>query len=291
MQSIRFILGTIVTLVVLAWTGVQLYAAYTVSSAMYQVNSSIDEAERASQPPVGAYQVENVKGDQALWSGYDALSRIAEPVDERVITFNAYVKLRELLRPGEEKPDADFADVFVNARASAFAEGECARVMKKLASQCLVRYVTAYRVEKGDGVYNIQATLAFVQKDGLGNVKTATQLAYREVRKNLGGQRQGRHGHARRCGAPAREILRGSSARLPQAAQGRGQLRHLPHPDQRLRQAGQRRLAARRRCAILVPAAGGSPDSARCELTEAAATVTLRICEMAGLRRRDSSPF
>lgn len=185
MQSIRFILGTIVTMVVLAWTGVQLYAAYTVSSAMYQVNSSIDEAERASQPPVGTYQVENVKGDQALWPGYEALSKITEPVDDRVITFNAYVKLREFLKPGEERPDADFADVFVNARASAFADGECARVLKKLASQCLVRHVNAYRVDKEDGLYNIQATLAFVQKDGLGNVEAGTRLAYREVSKGL----------------------------------------------------------------------------------------------------------
>ena len=185
MRIFMIIIGAVAGLPVIAGIAAQIYAAVVVADVAYQVNQSIDAIEKADQPPVGAYQVENVKGDQALWSGYDALSRIAEPVDERVVTFNAFVKLRELLRPGEEKPDADFADVFVNARAGAFAEGECARVMKKLASQCLVRYVTAYRVEKEDGVYNIQATLAFVQKDGLGNVKTATQLAYREVGKNL----------------------------------------------------------------------------------------------------------
>ena len=232
MRIFMIIIGAVAGLPVIAGIAAQIYAAVVVADVAYQVNQSIDAIEKADQPPVGAYQVENVKGDQALWSGYDALSRIAEPVDERVVTFNAFVKLRELLRPGEEKPEADFADVFVNARAGAFAEGECARVMKKFASQCLVRYVTAYRVEKEDGVYNIQATLAFVQKDGLGNVKTATQLAYREVGKNLGGKRQGRHGHARLCGAPAREILRGSSAALRQASQGRGQLRDLPHRDQ-----------------------------------------------------------
>jgi hypothetical protein len=184
MQTIRLILGTIVTLVVLAWTGVQLYAAYTVHNAMYQVNSSIAEAERASQPPVGNYQVVNVKDDPSLWGGYEALSKVGEPVEDRVVTFTALVRLRDLLQPGEAKPDADFADVFVNARAGTYADGECARLLKKLASYCKVSYANANRSGQGD-VYNISATLSFVQKDELGKVEETSRLAYREVNNSM----------------------------------------------------------------------------------------------------------
>jgi hypothetical protein len=185
MRILLIAAGVVAGVPTVAAIAAQIYAAVTVAGVAYQINQSIDEIEKADQPPVGAYQVENVTGDEALWSGYNALSRIGEPVDERVITFNAYVKLRELMKPGEERPEPDFADVFVDARASAFAETECARVLKKLASQCVVRNVSTYRVEKDASAYNISVTLGFVQKDPLGKVDEKGRLAYREVSDDL----------------------------------------------------------------------------------------------------------
>ena len=177
MNEIQRIISAIVGLAVLVGLGVNFYAGYQVTSVAYQMNEAIREA---NEPPTGAYNVENVKDDPSLWSGYKALTKVGEPSEERVIAFSVPVRLRDLMKPGEQKPEADFADVFANARAGAFADAECGHVLKKLASRCSVSYANAYRAG-GPGVYTISGTLSFVQKDGLGKIDETARLAYREL--------------------------------------------------------------------------------------------------------------
>lgn len=178
MDQIQRIVGAIVGLAVLVGLGVNFYAGYQVTAVAYRMNEAVREA---SEPPTGAYNVENVKDDPSLWSGYAALTKIAEPSEDRVIAFNVPVHLRDLMKPGEQKPEADFADVFANARAGAFADAECGRVLKKLASRCAVSYASASRAGSEPGLYIMSGTLSFVQKDDLGKVDEAAQLVYREL--------------------------------------------------------------------------------------------------------------
>lgn len=186
MRILLIVLGAFIGLPMIATLGLQLYAAAVVAGVASDVNAAVAEADRAAnQPPSGNYKVENVMADRGLRAGYEALVRIADPVRQRIVGFNAYVDLRDMLQAGEEMPDADFADVFAAARANAFAEAECGRVLKKLASKCEVDHVAAHRARDEDGVYNISATLRFVQKEALGAVDPAARLAYRELRKPL----------------------------------------------------------------------------------------------------------
>jgi hypothetical protein len=165
----------------------QVYAGIVVAGVASDVNTAMKEAEDAGKnPPAGVYKVGNIKAERTLWPGYQALTSISEPVRQRVVAFNAYVSVRDLLKKGEEMPADDLADVFMSARANTYAEAECALVLKKLASQCSVDNVSAYKVRNETGVYNISGRLRFVQKEGLGKVDTAAQLAYREIQANFG---------------------------------------------------------------------------------------------------------
>lgn len=187
MRILLIAIGAFIGLPMVVTLGLQLYAAIVVAGVASDVNAAVVETERAAdQPPSGKYKVENVKADRSLRAGYEALVRVADPVRQRTVGFNAYVELRDMLHAGEEMPDADFADVFASARANAFAEAECGRVLKKLASKCEIDHVAVTRVRNKDDLYNISATLRFVQKDALGAVDPAAQLAYRELRKPLG---------------------------------------------------------------------------------------------------------
>ena len=186
MRALAIIGGVIFGVPALVGIGVQLYAAIVVANVAYDVNKSIAEIEALDQVPTGKYQVENVEGDRSLWSGYAALTRVAEPVDDRVVTFDVVIQIDDLLHPGEAPPEADFVDVFVNARANTVADAECASLLATLASQCTVRATNAYALSVDKGLYNISATLGFVQKEAFGAVKEKAKLAYREINRELG---------------------------------------------------------------------------------------------------------
>lgn len=179
------ILGAIAGLLFLAVGGLQLYSWTVVAGAAYEVDRAMAEAEaEMNNPPAGRFNVVNIETDRLLWDGYEALIKIAEPVRERAVSFNAYVRLKELLKPGEEAPEEDFLEVFASARATAYADAECVRLLTKLASQCAVASATASPVKGEKDLFIVNARLIFVQKDEFGVVETGA-LAYREVKNDF----------------------------------------------------------------------------------------------------------
>jgi len=181
-MSVTKIIGGFAGLLFLAAGGLQLYSWTVVAGAAYEVDRAMAEADAAmNNPPAGGFNVVNIKDDRALWDGYEALVKLREPVRERAVSFNAYVRLKEFLKPGEEAPEKDFLDVFASARATAYADAECARLLVKLARQCAVDSATAAPVRGEKDLFVLNARLSFVQKDEFGTVDEGA-LAYREVK-------------------------------------------------------------------------------------------------------------
>ena len=184
-MSVTQILGGLAGLVFLAAGGLQLYSWTVVAGAAYEVDRAMAEAEAEfNNPPAGEFNVVNVKDDRMLWDGYEALIKVGEPVRERAVSFNAYVRLKELLKPGEDAPDRDFLEVFASARATAYADAECTRLLVKLASQCAVDSATASPVRGEKDVFLVNGRLTFVQKDEFGTAEEGA-LAYREVKADF----------------------------------------------------------------------------------------------------------
>ncbi len=179
-NPLKIFFAVFIGLPIVATVILQLFGTVMMVSVAHQVQSGGSDADR---PVKSKYKVDNVQGDRSLRAGFKALSNVSALSEDRQVSVSTQVALKDLLDPGEAKPDPDFAHVFVKARAPRLAKEECARLRKTLASECVVERATAGKAY--DGLYRVSMTLNFIQRDSFGEVEQADTHSYHEIRERL----------------------------------------------------------------------------------------------------------
>jgi hypothetical protein len=166
--------------------GTQLYVWVTMYGVASQINRSIDEMEQANTPDPSFrpdLEITGTSDGSYVKDGYVAMTSLGKLNDSRVVSVESYVRLEDLLDPGEKLPERDLLSAFTTARAVRVADEECARLLETLASRCVVAYTNASPVE--NGLAQVGVTMKFIQKSDFGSVKADKRASYVEVDQNL----------------------------------------------------------------------------------------------------------
>ena len=172
--------GLLVGAYIVAIVGLQFSGSVIMTATTAKAYRAVTAAEHNPDSEVPSrYEVENIADDRAAQIGFRALSSPDSLMRHRAVHLSTVVSLEDLLEPGEAQPDPDFAELLVKARVSSYGKAECARLMKLLASQCVVE--SAQATKRRDQLFNLRLVLTFVQKDHFGVVNEDSRLSYQEV--------------------------------------------------------------------------------------------------------------
>jgi hypothetical protein len=154
-----------------------------------EVESDMTQADRRAAPAAdfaAGLEIDGAKDGSRYKLGYMALASVGEMHDFRSVRAEFYVPFKELLDTGENPPDKDLLEAFVNARAARLAKAECDLLMRNLASQCVVDNSKASPSKQG--LVRVNVSLDFVQKSEFGEVKAEKRAAYVEHHQSLTSQ-------------------------------------------------------------------------------------------------------
>lgn len=114
--------------------------------------------------------------------GYLEMTKFNDIKAGRMASFAAYVRIDDLLSPGEARPADEMLPVFVKSRAILYAKQECERLLENFASECAVNHADG-RVQ--EGVIRIDGSMRFVQRDDFGALDPETSWVFANVSDNL----------------------------------------------------------------------------------------------------------
>ena len=185
LKVIGVALAGCVTFFILA---VQLYVWITVYGVYSQVQTTIAEIEGdgiADPSFAPELEIAGIEESGHHKYGYVALASYSKMYDYRVVTVQSYVRLADMLDPGEAAPENIMLPAFVTARVVRFADKECQLLKATLASACTVDSSSASLGEPG--YVNISMSLNFVEKGAFGVIKSDKKAAYVEINQTLTG--------------------------------------------------------------------------------------------------------
>jgi hypothetical protein len=168
--------------------GVQLYVWITVYGVAHQIQSSIEEIEGAGLADTTFapdLEITGIEDGGHNKYGYAALTSFGKMHDYRTVSVRTYVRLDDMLDPGEAPPENLMLPAFVTARVVRIAERECELVKSTLAAACTVSGTQASPSEHG--FVDVSMTLNFVERGTFGNIKSDKKAAYVEINQSLTG--------------------------------------------------------------------------------------------------------
>jgi hypothetical protein len=107
-------------------------------------------------------------GDPANRRDYAPHVKWAELHEDRTARIESTFDARSLLQDGEELPEDDFLDLFVEARVVRIAEAECDMMKESVARSCKPTRFGAKRDDDEGTLYTSSSTIAFVQATDVG---------------------------------------------------------------------------------------------------------------------------
>lgn len=114
--------------------------------------------------------------------GYLEMAKFDDLEAGRRAWFSAYVRIEELLAPGETRPAEEMLPVFVKSRAILYAKDECERLITALARECAVNNADG-RLK--DGLVRIEGSMRFVQHDEFGEIDPTAEWVFANVSGKL----------------------------------------------------------------------------------------------------------
>ncbi|MEO1307844.1 MAG: hypothetical protein AAFV38_07895, partial [Pseudomonadota bacterium] len=135
--------------------------------------------------PSGAFEtadrtltIRTQDGGKARQTDIEAHLNSRDFADNRSATVVRRVDITDLLADGEELPEAELLDLFVQARIARVAERDCDLMRQVLANACSPSRFSASSVE--GTIYNVTTRMNFVQTQPVGPVPGSTELILNE---------------------------------------------------------------------------------------------------------------
>jgi hypothetical protein len=185
LKAIAISAGALVSFFVI---GVQLYVWITVYGVAHQIQTSIEDIEGpglADTTFAPDLEITGIEEGGHNKYGYAALTSFGKMHDYRVVSVRTYVRLDDMLDPGEAPPENLMLPAFVTARVVRIAERECELIKSTLASACTVSGTQASPSEHG--FVDVSMTLNFVERGTFGTIKSDKKAAYVEINQSLTG--------------------------------------------------------------------------------------------------------
>ena len=186
MKNLKFIFLGFVALSTLGVVLVQLYVGITMFGVVHSINSDMAEAEKAGKADSSfspGLEISGIEDGGQQKYGYVALASIGKMHNNRFVSIESYVRLKDMLEAGETMPDKEMLPAFVTARVARFADAECELLKKSLAAECIVSNSNAS--PSGNGLVDISFALNFIQKNEFGTIKAKKKAAYVEIEQSL----------------------------------------------------------------------------------------------------------
>jgi len=157
--------------------------------AFYTFADRIMRSEREYSNPKDPFRGRNLtiteqheQDGKRFKRGYLEMAKFGDIKAGRMASFSAYVRVNDLLKPGEAAPAREMLPVFAKSRAILFAQEECERLMQTLARDCAVNSAQG-RID--DGIVRIDGSLRFVQRDEFGELDPEAEWVFANVSDTL----------------------------------------------------------------------------------------------------------